>query len=302
MPLSRDYSLIKFYREAAQDLHGAMGIPRHIQKDLSNRAICTVSGEFYDLMSSSYMTDAYANLAGTHKYESGAGSTYTASSRTVTFTTPSANLDSTDIGKVIMFRILTNIYLGTIESIVSTSAVVFSSTVYPSVDAVINETLVCGTTLSVGYFSIASLRIMRTHVSRIELNTTVAGATIKVGTTREVDTFINTGKNSKTIIWALNGEYINFAIGADLVNAGTLTIRYPRVPSLVSLDADMIDLPDGTPIEIAIIYLRGLIQRRLSLPKEDNEGLLSKKIADLYRSFSMEANAETIKQKVLALK
>lgn len=301
MPLSRDVTAASLWREAVRDIN-AVGVLGFEKLLLVNRAVSTVAGEFYDLMSISYMTDANATLSATAKYEAGTGGTYTVSTRTLNFNNPSTNFDSTDIQKVIVFRILTAIYLGVIESVTSTNEVVFYSTVYPASDTTFNEALIAGTTLSASTFSIASLRIMRTHAMRIEITTTVAGATIKAGTTREVDTFNGSGRNAKTIVWALTGDSVNFGIGDDLVSAGTLMIRYPRVPILVVADGDYIDLPDGTPVEIAIIYLRGLIQRRLGLPIEDNEALLSKKIADLYMSVTGEANQEVVKEKVMALK
>jgi hypothetical protein len=301
MPLSRDNTAASIWREAVRDINaaGIFAFEKHL---LVNRAVSTVAGEFYDLMSISYMTEVNATLGGTAKYETGTGGTYTVTTKTLNFTTPSAHFDSTDIGKEIMFRISTSIYLGVIGSVTTTHEVVFQSTVYPTADATFNEALICGTMLSASTFSIASLRIMRTHAMRIELATTASGATIKAGTTREVNTFVGSGRNSKTIVWTINGDSIDFAIGDSLVNAGTLKIYYPRVPILVTADTDYVDLPDGTPMEIAIIYLRGLIQRRLGLPLEDNEGLLSKKIADLYMSVTGEANQEVVKDKVLALK
>jgi hypothetical protein len=304
--LSRDYTAATMWREAVRDLN-ATGVLSFEKYNLVNRTIQTVAGQFYDLMSNSYMTEATATIAGTAKYETVTGGTYTSATRTVTMNNPSAALSSADIEKVVMFRIDSNIYLGTIESVTSSSAFVFKihvpySGAYPAADSTTDEILICGTTLSGSTVSLSSLRIMRTGQQiKLEVATT-ATATIKAGTMREVDTFVGSGRNSKTIVWALKGDSIDFAIGDDLTNAGTLTIRYPRVPVQVEADSDKVDLPDGTAIEIAIIYLRSLLQRRLKLPPEDNEGELRRLINDLYKTFGAEASTEIVTEKILALK
>jgi hypothetical protein len=248
------------------------------------------------------MTDASVTLNGTAKYETVTGGTYVYSTRTVTMNTPSASLSSDDIEKTVMFRIDSIIYFGTVESVTSSSAFVFKSGTYPSVDGTTDEILICATTLSGSTFPLSSLRIMRSGAQiKIEIAST-ATTTVKAGTMQEIDTFIGSGQNSKTILWAFNGDYINFAIGDDLTNAGTLTVRYPRVPNLVTADSDKIDLPDGTAMEIAIINLRSLVQRRMKSPPEDNEGELRVLIGNLLRTFGSEANDEIVADKARALK
>ena len=282
MALSRDSTAITLWREATRDLGDVSGISQFEKYALVNRAVKTISGQFYDLMAISYMTSAYATLVGTAKYETVAAGTYVAATRILTMDTPSTSLDaSEDIEKVVMFRIGTAVYLGWIESVVSTNAFVFKSTNYPATNGTPAEVMICGTTLSSSVISLAGLRIMRSGANiRIELESSVDGANIKFASTREVATFRNTGINANTIIWALTGDSIVFALGASLAT----------------------DLPDGTPIEISIIYLKGIMQQRMGMPKENNEARIEKLVGDMYRTFGQEASAEVIKEKVIALR
>jgi hypothetical protein len=303
MALSRDYTAIDLWREAIRDMGDAANVLQFEKFDLVNRAVKTIAGQFYDLMANAYMTEAYATLYGASKYADGhGGGTYTAATRTVSINNPSADLADTDTEDVVMIRIGADIFLGTIESVTNIATFVFKSQLYPSADGTVDEVLICGTTLSAGVVPLAGLRIMRTGENiRIELKSSIDGADLKFATTREVDTFRGSGVNANTIIWALTGDSIVYDIGDSLTTAGTLTIRYPRVPELVVADATAIDLPDGTAIEIAILYLRGLIQRRLERPVENNESKIQTLIANLYQTFGREAGEEILKEKVLAL-
>ena len=304
MYLSCDWTLIKLYREAAQDIKGAMSIPSYIWKDLVNRAIQTIAGQFYDLMAQSYMTDVVVNDATGSRYDAGTGGTYTASTRLVTLNSPSTNLSSGDIGKFVVFRIATSIYFGKVFSVPSTSTFVFEGDLYPlSNGAIVNNTLaIISTGVLNDTISLSSLRIMRTGQNITLDIASTATATIKTVSQRELDTFRTGGQNAKTIVWSLSGDNINLKKGDDLTSYGGLLIRYPRIPYRSILDNDGIDLPDGSAIEIAIIYLRGLIQRRLGNAPDNNEALMQQHIDSLYKTFGQQASTAVVKEKAIALK
>ena len=117
--LSRDQTVSSFWREAVRDLNSTevLAFEKYL---LCNRAVQTVSGQFYDLMSLSYMTDVVVNDATGSKYDTGTSGTYTALTHLVTLNSPSTNLSSGDIGKFVAFRIGTSIYFGKVFSAPST--------------------------------------------------------------------------------------------------------------------------------------------------------------------------------------
>jgi hypothetical protein len=304
MSLSRDYTAVALWREAVRDLSDVVDVPHWEKYNLINRAVQTIAGQFYDLMAESYMTDTAINYATGGKYDAGTSGTYTSATHLITLNSPSASITSADIEKLVVFRISTTIYVGKVLSIVSTSSFVFDGDLFPSADGtIVNGSLsICSTTVLNDTVSLSSLRIKRTGQNiRIDLASTATN-TVKAATQRDLDTFRTGGSNAKTIVWCLSGDNINLKKGDGLSSYGTMTIHYPRVPYQVTADTDYIDLPDGTPIEIAIIYLRGLIRRRLSMPVEDNTAIIQRLISNLYQTFGQEVAVEEVKDKAMALK
>jgi hypothetical protein len=299
MALSRDTTASSLWREAVRDLN-ATEILAFEKYNLINRAVSTVAGQFYDLMSNLYMTEIpLVALGGV--YENGVNGTYTASTKTLALNSPSQQILSLCVGRWVTFRISTSVYAGTISSVVNATSFVVDGTSLPSSDGILAEVMIPNSTIGSSKLILSGLRIMMTGEQiKIELASTVSGVTVKPATTREIDTFISSGRNAKTVLWALSGDSITFAYGDSVT--GSLLLRYPKVPTPVSADTDNIDLPDGTAMEIATIYLRGLIQRRLNLPQENNDAVIERLIRNIYNTFGAEASSEVVKDKVLAVK
>jgi hypothetical protein len=289
------------WREAVRDLGAITDVPHWEKYDLINRAIKTVIGQFYDLVSNLYMTEA--TIAGTSGfYETGSTGTYTVSTKTLALQTPSRNIISTDVGKQVSFRIGTSTYSAIIESVATTSSFVVTGIGLPASNGTLASVIVVGDLPTANKLSLSDLRVMMAGQQiKLQLASSTSGVTIKSATMSEIDNFRTGGVNRKTVLWAINGDNVEIAYGDD-VDLGTLTLRYPRVPELVSSTATGIDLPDGTIMEIAILYLKGLIQQRITGHKDNNEAKLSDLINNLYTTFGQEANAEINKEKVLALK
>jgi hypothetical protein len=299
MAQSKDVTASNIWHDAVRDLGTIGDVSRYDRFDLINRAVKTVSGQFYDLMSQSYMTDAVISASTSSVYDTGSTGTYIAATHTLALQTPSANITTADIGKLVVFRIGSTVYTGTVLSIISTSSFTINSDSYPAGNGTLAMVTILGTSNTI---SLANLRIMRTGANiRLELTTT-STATVRVVSQRDYDTFSTTGGNIKTIVWCFSGDTIKLKKGDGLSSYGTITLHYPRVPDLVTSDASGIDLPDGAAIEIAIIYLRGLIQRRLNFPIENNEATIQQLVANMYQTFGQEVSAEVVKDKVLALK
>ena len=302
MSLSRDYTAIGLYQQAKRDLSDPDGLLHNERFDLVDRAVQAVGGQFYDLMSNLYMTEVNVVDNSSGAYETGSGGTYTVATKTLVMNTPSRNIVSGDIGKLVVFRIGTSTYMATIQTIVSTSSFTVSGVGLPSSNGTLDDEIIVGSSVSGNTISLSGLRIMMTGQQiKIELFSTTPNVTVKAGTTREIDTFKTFGVNRNTIIWAISGDSIVFVYG-DSVTLGSLVLRYPRVPNLVSSDSDSIDLPDGIAIEIAILYLKGLLQQRLTGQKQNNEQEMQTLVQRMQQTFAGEVDAEVVKEKVLALK
>ena len=301
--LSRDFTVADIWREAVRDLN-AVNTLAFEKYNLLNRAVQIISGQFYDLLAQSYMTDATINYVTGGKYDAGTGGTYTAATHLVTLNSPSASLTSADIEKLVTFRISTTIYVGKVLSVPSTSTFVFDGDLFPTTSGTIvdNSLSICSTTVLNATISLSSLRIARAGQNiRIDLASSVTN-TVKAVSQVDLDTFRTGGSNAKTIVWCLSGDNISLKKGDSLSSYGTMTIHYPRNPYIVAADTDYIDLPDGASMEIAIIYLRGLIRRRLDMPVEDNAAMIQRLIANLYQTFGQEVTFEEVKDKAMALK
>jgi hypothetical protein len=301
MALSRDTTAIELWQQAKRDLGDVEGLLHAERYDLINRAVQTISGWVYDLSSNLYMTEVVIVSSG-GAYETGSTGTYVVATQTLTLQTPSRSIISTDIGKIVTFRIGTTTYAGIIDTIVSTSAFTVIGVGLPSANGTLAEVIIVGNTITSNKISLTGLRMMMAGQQiKLELLSSTSGVTVKAGSMRDVDTFRTTSANKNTILWAVNGDYIQFAVG-DSVTQGTLTLRYPKMADLVDADSDGIDLPDGVAIEMAILYLKGLMQQRIGGQKENNESKLQQMKENMVKTFLGEVDAEIVKEKVMALK
>jgi hypothetical protein len=301
MALSRDTTAIELWQQAKRDLGDVEGLLHAERYDLINRAVQTISGWVYDLSSNLYMTEVVIVSSG-GAYETGSTGTYVVATQTLTLQTPSRSIISTDIGKIVTFRIGTTTYAGIIDTIVSTSAFTVIGVGLPSANGTLAEVIIVGNTITSNKISLTGLRMMMAGQQiKLELLSSTSGVTVKAGSMRDVDTFRTTSANKNTILWAINGDYIRFAVG-DSVTQGTLTLRYPKMADLVTTDSSGIDLPDGVAIEMAILYLKGLMQQRIGGQKENNEAKLQQMKENMVKTLLGEVDAEVVKEKVMALK
>ena len=118
----------------------------------------------------------------------------------------------------------------------------------------------------------------------------------------------SSARNVSKIVWMRQGDSIYFAKGNNLSSLGSVTLFYPRIPNLLSLDADYVDLPDGAPIEIALIKARLLAIQRISAsgddlnPMPDASGELTMLVKAMYQNYGQSVQQEAIVEKVNALK
>ena len=269
---------------------------------LINRAIQTIVGQFYDLLSQSYMAETIATPSSTGKYYS-SGASYDADTDTLT-ATMNANFASTDIGNLIIFREADSVYVGTILSVPSTTSVILMGDNLPSADiATVNDVIMAATTPTSDSISLASLPMMRTGQQiKLEVESTVTD-TVQYESTIGLKIWRTTlPGNTKAIAIAFAGSTLYMKKGSLLDSYGTLTIRYPKIPDDVSTDATYIDVPDGITVQLVIAYLRTLILNRLNVRRTDDSSQIEMLIAKMYQTFGQEASAEILKSKMMAFK
>ena len=98
------------YAEAMRDIQTDQEVPDFEKFNLINRAVEAVVGEFYALMSNDYMTPMVVLDDVIGRYSTAAGNFYVMSSE-VSITMDSS-FASFDVGKLIVFRSGSNVYIG----------------------------------------------------------------------------------------------------------------------------------------------------------------------------------------------
>lgn len=303
--LSKDWTARRFYNMAGADLESDVNQTAFIQRfDLINKTIELVTTLFYDLMISAYMTPVTLVPDTIGRYSSSGTGSWTAATSLLSFAGMNTAFNSVDVGKVIGFRIGASLYLGTISTFVSTSSITVTGLSLPSVDGTVAEVMVFSSVPGSNTVSLDGLRIMRTGQQvKMELEST-ATKTIEAVESQAVFAFDATSLTNKNkIVWCMSGDQIIFAKGSGLTNAGTFTLRYPRVPNILTSDTDFLDLPDGAAIEIALLHLKSVLSRRMKQPDQakDFSAELGGVIRALYSTFGQEVQKDVMKEKVLAL-
>jgi hypothetical protein len=300
MAQSKYWTAKSFWHEATRDAGNLDNIGRYERFDLITRAVQHIGSTFYDLYSNFYMTEQFCYDTNLSKRETGTGGTYTTATKTLVLNSPSSSITINDIGKLVTFSISTSIYYSYIYSYVSASSFTVLGGVLPSADGTLEDVLILGTTPSGDEISIVDMNVLMNAGIKIEILTSET-ATVREVSLKEYDNFSTGGRNKKTIVWCLQGTNIKLKKGSGLSSYGTLTMRFPRIPYSVTLDTDYIDLPDGTPIELGILYLKSLVKQRITGKKEIDEQHARQLVSSIYTSTSGMVNEEAIKDKITAI-
>ncbi len=303
MALSKNWTYAKFWREAALGKEYDPTNNLHLARfEIINRSVECTANAFYDLMAIVYMT-AVTILPDTtgRYYVSGASWDATLNRLTATMNT---SFGSGDVGKVIMFRVGALVYIGQVNAFVSTTVVGVTGSNLPTSNQTVDYVLLAATTPTGNTVYISDLKYMRSGQQiRLELEST-ATQFVKNVSSYEVRTFRSSaGENIDRVVWALSGEELLLAKGDNLATYGTFTLRYPRTPINGTAETDFIDLPDGAPIEIALMKTRLIIAELGGPPAPaDTESRMKAYIEVLYKTYGGEITAETVVEKVKALK
>lgn len=299
--LSRDYTVNSVWREAVRDFPADQQIPHYMALDIVNRAQSAVAGQFYDLMSQFYMTDATFSVSAAGSYSTASG-TYTLATATLSIAM-STNFSASDVGKMIVFRMSSDVYIATVKTYLTASSVIVDGASLPSSGGAVSYAILCPTSVTADYISIAAYRIMMTGQQvrmSIESSATSYVSSVSMDELRVWRS--SAVQNKDRIVFSLSGEKIFLKKGTSLSSFGTLTIHYPRVPALMTAMTDYVDIPDGAATGLLISTVRSMVAPRIGIQLQDQTNDIAQKVQAMYSTFAQEASAEEIIKKVQSLK
>ncbi len=308
--LSKDYSYTKIWTDSSFDIGSPQNDPLYVNRiGLVNRAQKAVLGLFYDVMAPAYkdsemvLTDVNGNY-----YSSGAS--YVAVTRALTVTM-NAVFTSADVGKLVMFRNGALVYLCTVQSYVSATSIIVQGANLPAANiATVNYVMMAATTLSGDSLDISNLRMMMTGqqvglIVECSETTLVEPITLEKYKTWSPSNPSNINK----VVYCLVGSTLLLKKGMNISSYGTLTIYFSGIQNLGTLDADMVDLPDGPAIELCLIKLKQIRYEQYNQlgmpvkPLSDTSAQTQELVTGLYRIFGRQEIAEDVVQdKIRALK
>jgi hypothetical protein len=301
MPLSNLYTAKTFWNAATREIkeYKQNDLVYNERFNLINMACQLTQGMVGDLVSEAYRRDTTAVLSTTGKY--GTTGVFTAATNTLV-ATMSSDLVSADIGNMIIMRTGTTVYIGTIVSRTNATTVVLSGDNLPAVNVAAFDTItMAGTSPTGTTLSISSLRLLR-YGTQLDLQLlSTATNSVFVKASEGFSQWVTTAnQNKNAIAWNLVGTNIFLKKGSSLTSYGTLTIRYPALPDLVTLDADYVDLIDGSMAQIGIVVLRTLLEKRLGVQSVGSTAI-QEQVSSMYRSAGNEQKKEVIQEKVESL-
>lgn len=272
-----------------------------------NEADRTVIGSVYDLVAPFYKkrVTLVPSTVGAY-YVSGASWDVDLLRLTATM---NRNFASTDVGCIVVFRDGDDIYMGTVESFVSTTVVELSGDNLPAADiAALEDVILAKTGLTSDTASLSSVDMARAgqEVTLNLFSTLVTGTSAirtKEATPEEIATFRSAdNRNKNMILFALSGNAIYLAKGSSVGSTyGTLTLEYPGWPTAVTTDASLKDVPDGSIYELCILQWEKMIRRRLGIPEPDLTKEIQTHIENVYGAFGRSLSFETRKEKIAKL-
>lgn len=303
--LSRNYTVATLFAEAIRDAGHLIGELDFERIHIVNRAVAGVANNLYALMINDYMTEAVVSPAGESIYPLANTGTWVL--ETMTLSHPELNRDFTDVhkGRMIIFRVGTTVAVGFIASVVSTDTVVLTGDISVGDGSVITL-LSPENRLVEDEISLSTIGLKRVGTQvRLALHSTVAtGGICDPMMYEELSVWDPTSrKNTDRIAYAYLGSKLKLKRASNLADYGTMRLIYPRVPVLATGQTEKIDLPDGAPIEIAILKCRLILSRRYPtvVQVDDPREEMMRLVQSVYSMAGATAEFEEIKQKVEAL-
>ena len=272
-----------------------------------NESIRMIVGLFYDLMASFYeqTTTLVPSTVGAY-YVSGASWDVDLNRLTATM---NRDFAASDVGCEVMFLDGSSVYLATVSAFVSVTVVELTGDNLPAADiAALEYVLLAKTAPTSDIASLSSIDMMRQGQQvRLKLFSSLITSTsavrTKPATIEEIKIFrASANQNKNLILFALSGNNLYLAKGSSLTSYGTLTLYYPGMPLDVTADASNLDIPKGTPYELAIMQWEKTLRRRNGMPEPDLTKEIQTHIQNLYRTYGAEISATDEKERINKLK
>jgi hypothetical protein len=135
---------------------------------------------------------------------------------------------------------------------------------------------------------------------RFMLESTSAGCIVATSKEEHHRFRTSASQNSDTIAWSLVGDSIYVKKGSGLSSYGTLTLWYPRQPLEPTVATTLLDIPDGIPMEIALLKLKMILAERYNV-KFSGEREMESLIQKFYSTLGVATNLEEVKDKTAKL-
>jgi len=305
MALSRLWTVKRIVNYVQGQL-GAIDPIAYVQRyELLNEIQARIASSFYAIVNSAYSTAVVVQEDVTGKLITGTNTgTWTAATSALYSASWSSAPAAGDVGKVVMFAVGTDVYLGFVSS-VGTNIFYVEGTNLPATDQTVAEAMVAVSTLSSSVINIAAINVMRSGEQvRIHLESTETDRVTPLGSLEEFKAWRDSAlDNRNKIVWTMVGDQILLQKGSSLTTYGTITLRYPRVPTEVDQDTDYVDLPDGALTSLALVMFRkALVDRYGAVSKGDLNAELQAAVAGVYRAYGQNLSAEELEVKIEALK
>jgi hypothetical protein len=291
-----------FWKEAIRDLSLDDLVPLDFERyNLINRACQITQGLVADVVSEAYMEDTNPVLDSTGKYYV-SGASWTVATKTLTATMDS-DWASTNVGNIVIFRDGTDTYIGTISAWTDATNVVLRGDALPAADiTTVDDVMMVNSAVSYASLDISTLPMLRygTQV-RLQIMSTETDFINSLPSEQFERWRTTAQQNLDRVVWTLVGQIVYFQKGTSITTLGTLTFRYPRVAKTVTSETDYIDLLDGSMMQVGIMVLRSLIQKRLGIKVDVDKNEIAEQIQAIYRQSGGEIKKEEITKKVEAL-
>lgn len=108
-------------------------------------------------------------------------------------------------------------------------------------------------------------------------------------------------QNKFKLFYAYSNNQLFLEFGSGFETTGDVVLYYPRMPKRVTTDTTEVDLPDGTPMEVAIKKAKYICRERIGGEVRDGYTQMQNAVRQLYNSFNTEINKNRLDEETRAL-
>ena len=269
--------------------------------DLIDSSVESVYHLLPSLMLGSYKRATIFQTRDTGKKMISGTAAYTIADKTLVVPSMNISFVASDVEKRLIMSNDVSIYEVYIDSYVSATTVKVRGNLLPGTDATMDDVRIPNSLVEDNKVLLGSLNLNRlvapVHIV-VESSMTQY---VEALTMEDFAIFASdSNDNKEKIVFAFEGSSLLLKKGDNVTEYGALTLHAIMMPTPVTMDSDTIDLPDGAPIQLAIITMRNRILRRMGLPPSDPnamQGILQ----NIYQMAGAEVKLEELSSKIKAL-